>query len=117
MLRTVQLYEISTCWLALNQTAACRSRAPCFKILRDMPALPLLLTRVEPNDPLYGTGQYCNAGPDADVTGLGVRIGLYMQCIALTLAASTGVERTLTVLPSSLMTTLVMNLILTMKGV
>lgn len=40
-----------------------------------------------------------------------------MQCIALTLAASTGVERTLTVLPSSLMTTLVMNLILTMKGV
>lgn len=57
----------------------------------------------------------CRVGPDADLTGLGVRIGLYMQCIALSIAAVTGFERTLTVIPSAIMTALVLNLILAMK--
>lgn len=58
----------------------------------------------------------CRVGPDADLTGLGVRIGLYMQCVALSFAAVTGYERTLTVHPSAIMTVLVLNLILAMKA-
>jgi hypothetical protein len=58
----------------------------------------------------------CRVGPDADLTGLGVRMGLYMQCIALSIAAVTGFERTLTVILSAIMTALVLNIILAMKA-
>jgi hypothetical protein len=62
------------------------------------------------------TSDPCRVGPDADLTGLGVRIGLYMQCIALSIAAVTGFEQTLTVIPSAIMTALVLNIILAMKA-
>jgi MFS superfamily sulfate permease-like transporter len=62
------------------------------------------------------TSDPCRVGPEADLTGLGVRIGLYMQCIALPIAAVTGFEQTLTVIPSAIMTALVLNIILAMKA-
>jgi hypothetical protein len=39
-----------------------------------------------------------------------------MQCIALSIAAVTGFEQTLTVIPSAIMTALVLNIILAMKA-
>lgn len=78
--------------------------------------LALLPPRIEPGDPLWHTGKYCgNNGPDKDISGLGVRIGTYMQCIALSMATVTGLTRTLSALLASIMTVFVMNVILTMK--
>ena len=80
---------------------------------------PHISSRVVPGDPLYLTGKYCEnpkSGPDQDLTGLGVRVGLYLQCVALSLATVTGLGRLLTALPASIMTVLVVNIILTMKA-
>jgi hypothetical protein len=76
-----------------------------------------LIPRVQLGDPLYNTGAYCDAsGPDIDITGLGVRIGLYLQSVALVLASCTGRSETLAAIPASLMTALVYNIILSMKA-
>lgn len=77
-----------------------------------------LVPRIDLGDPLWHTGKYCDDdGPDRDICGFGVRTGIYMQCIALSLATVTGLMRTLTALPAAIMTTFVMNVILTMKSV
>lgn len=77
-----------------------------------------LVPRIDLGDPLWHTGKYCDDdGPDRDICGFGVRTGIYMQCIALSLATVTGLTRTLTALSAAIMTTFVMNVILTMKSV
>ncbi|KAL8981598.1 MAG: hypothetical protein Q9205_003663 [Flavoplaca limonia] len=78
-----------------------------------------LSPRVSPSDSLYRSGKYCDGGDgiDVDVTGLGVRIGLYLQCLALSFTAVTGLTKVVTAIPAALMTVLVINVILTMKAV
>lgn len=80
---------------------------------------PPLSPRVLPSDSLYRTGKYCdnNKGPDADLTGLGVRVGLYMQCVALSVTAVTGPTKAINAILAALMTVLVINIILSMKAV
>lgn len=78
---------------------------------------PSLPPRIFPGDPLWHTGKFCGGdGPDQDISGLGARIGIYLQCISLSLATVTGLTRTLSALPAAIMTVFVLNIILTMKA-
>lgn len=68
--------------------------------------------RILPTDPLCQQ----HVGPDADLTGVGIRLGLYMLCIALSLAAVTGLEHSQSVVMSSITVVLIINIILAMKS-
>lgn len=53
--------------------------------------------------------------PDSDLTGLGVRIGVYLQIFALTIAVCCGKSDTLSAIPAAIMTSLTLNIVLTFK--
>ncbi|KAH9897155.1 hypothetical protein F4778DRAFT_744593 [Xylariomycetidae sp. FL2044] len=78
---------------------------------------PTLSRRINPDDPLWYTGEQCGDNPpDPDLGGLGARIGLYMQTISLSLAIATGNERLLTAIPACIVTGLTFNIVLTLKA-
>ncbi|KAK3353707.1 hypothetical protein B0T25DRAFT_518717 [Lasiosphaeria hispida] len=57
----------------------------------------------------------CDAKPDKDIAGLGVRVGVWLQCAALLLTIAGGSSRVTSALPAALMTILVYNIALSMK--
>ncbi|KII91269.1 hypothetical protein PLICRDRAFT_38005 [Plicaturopsis crispa FD-325 SS-3] len=73
------------------------------------PVEPSLLTRTQASTP------ECNP-PDSDLTGLGVRVGVYLQIIALALAVCCGQSDTLSAIPAAIMTSLTLNIVLSMKA-
>lgn len=54
--------------------------------------------------------------PDSDLMGLGVRIGIYLQILALALGVCCGQSDTLSAVPAAIMTSLTLNIVLTMKA-
>lgn len=54
--------------------------------------------------------------PDSDLMGLGVRIGIYLQIVALALGVCCGKSDTLSAVPAAIMTSLTLNIVLTMKA-
>lgn len=76
-----------------------------------------LFSRVVKSDPNWDTGAFCrDAGIiDPDFAGLGARIGLYMQCVAVTLAILTAHNQTLAAIPAAVITCLTYNIVLSMK--
>lgn len=87
-----------------------------FSITEAAPSL--FPTRAETFHPIQRDDppDFCNNAPDPDIAGLGVRIGLYLQIVALALAVSTGVSSTVSALPASIMSALIYNIILSMKA-
>ena len=57
----------------------------------------------------------CDAEPDKDIAGLGVRTGTWMQCAALLLTIASGSSQVTSALPAALVTVLVYNIALAMK--
>lgn len=54
--------------------------------------------------------------PDSDLTGLGVRIGVYLQILALAMGVCCGQSDTLSAVPAAIMTSLTLNIVLSMKA-
>lgn len=54
--------------------------------------------------------------PDSDLLGLGVRIGIYLQIIALALGVCCRQSDTLSAVPAAIMTSFTLNIVLTMKA-
>ncbi|KAF7972787.1 hypothetical protein HWV62_17064 [Athelia sp. TMB] len=54
--------------------------------------------------------------PDSDLMGLGVRLGLYFQIFALALGVACGESDTLSAVPAAIMTSLTLNIVLSMKA-
>ncbi|KAF7972785.1 hypothetical protein HWV62_17060 [Athelia sp. TMB] len=54
--------------------------------------------------------------PDSDLMGLGVRLGLYFQILALALGVACGESDTLSAVPAAIMTSLTLNIVLSMKA-
>lgn len=58
----------------------------------------------------------CDASPDPDIAGYGVRVGLWLQAVALGLTICSGSLRLASALPATIMSSIVYNMILSMKA-